>query len=417
MAVGAGGVRGSAICVPDDRVSRDPDVGRRAADQTPPGRLGGDCTVVEQGLGLRWDLHEDPYGHGFAPLVALALRDNPLRAQLVVSTVLGKHLPVAPSVAIDAAERLAALVTGDGPFAVLGFCETATSLGHLVATVLDAPYAHTTRRPDPAVPVLVGFQEEHSHAAQHWLQPGPGVFEPGGTVVLVDDELSTGRTAQNTIAALAPLLPDTRFVVATLLDLRPRTARRPDGLDVVALAGGSLVVPEDVMDRARDLRSTLAACPPAPVPTGRGAVTLLDQPWDAPLGGRTGTTPADLPAQRRCLADTASALDLSGGPVLVLGTEELMWAPLQLAALLPGAVFHSTTRSPVLPARVDGYAVRRAVTFPAPDSADRLSRLHGLPDEPYADIVVMTDTAATAAAPLAEELRPWAYERVHVVGV
>ncbi len=177
------------------------------------------------------------------------------------------------------------------------------------------------------------------------------------------------------------------------------------------------MLPEDVQERATALRRTLAACPPAPTPTARGAVTLLDRPWDAPLGGRTGTTPADLPAQRRCLADTAAALALSGGPTLVLGTEELMWAPLQLAALLPGAVFQSTTRSPVLPAWTDGYAVRRAVTFPAPDAPDRLSRLHGLTDEPYADIVVVTDTPSGAARPLAEALRPWASERVHVVGV
>lgn len=400
-----------------------------------PQRLGGDCAVVEQGLGLTWDLHKDPYGHGFAPLVALALRDNPLRAQLVVSTVLGKHLPVAPEVAIDAADRLAALVPGPGPYAVLGFCETATSLGHLVATALDAPYVHTTRRPDPRVPVLTGFEEEHSHATSHLLQPRSGILVPGGTVVLVDDELSTGRTARNTIAALAPLLPGSRFVVATLLDLRPRSggttgprtagprtggdARTPlhaDELDVVALAGGSLVVPDDVQDRATELRAALATCPAAPEPTGRGAVTLLDRPWDAPLGGRTGTTPADLPAQRRCLEDTAAALRLSGGPTLVLGTEELMWAPLQLAALLPDAVFQSTTRSPVLAAQTGGYGVRRALTFPAPDAPERISRLHGLPDEPYADIVVVTDTPAAAAVALAEALRPWATGRVLVVG-
>ncbi len=374
---------------------------------------------MEQGLGLSWQLRQDPYGHGFAPLVALALRDNPKRAQLVVSTVLGKHLPVDPAVAIDAAGRLAALVPGDGPFTVLGFCETATSLGHLVATALDAPYVHTTRRPDLSVPVLTGFQEEHSHAAQHWLQPRAGLFTPGGTCVLVDDELSTGRTARNTIAALTPLLPGTRFVVAALLDLRP--PGEAEDLHVVTLAGGSLVLPEDVQDRATALRTTLADVPSAPTPSARGAVTLLDAPWDAPLGGRTGTTPDDLPAQRRCLADTAAALSLSGGPTLVLGTEELMWAPLQLAALLRGSVpevvFHSTTRSPVLPAQVDGYAVRRAVVFSAPDSPERASRLHGLPDEPYADIVVVTDTPAAAAAGVAEALRPWASERVHVVGV
>ena len=395
-----------------------------AAPAAAPVRLGGACAVVEEGLGLSWTLLGDADGRGLAPLVALALRDNPKRAQLVVSPVLGKHLPVAPADALGAARRLAALVPA-GASSVLGYCETATSLGHLVAEALDAPYVHTTRRPDPSVPLLAGFDEEHSHAVAHALQPRPGVLD-AAQLVLVDDELTTGTTALNTIAALAPHVPARRWVVAALLDLREAAARERFAaraeqmgveVEVVALVSGSLVVPGDVQERATALRAELAAVPPAPVPAGRGDLVLHDLPWAAPLGGRTGTTPADRPAQERALADTAAALRLSGGPVLVLGTEELMWAPLRLAALLPGSVFHSTTRSPVLPADVDGYAVRRAVRFPAPDEPSRTSRLHGLPAVPYADVVVVTDTPAGAARPLGELLRPWASARVHVVGL
>ncbi|MCW2778647.1 MAG: hypothetical protein JWN17_2372, partial [Frankiales bacterium] len=79
----------------------------------------------------------------------------------------------------------------------------------------------------------------------------------------------------------------------------------------------------------------------------------------------------------------------------------------------PDAVVHSTTRSPVLAADVDGYAVRRVLQFPAPDEPDRGSRLHGLPDEAYAHVVVVVD--APGWAPLAEALRPWARDAVHVV--
>ena len=399
-----------------------------AVPATPAVRLGGDCAVVESGLGLAWRVHDDPYGTGFGPLVSLALRDNPKRAQLAVSTVLGKHLPVVPAAAIGAADRLAALVRADRP-AVLGYCETATSLGHLVAEALGAPYVHTTRRPEPSVPPMAGFDEEHSHAVAHTLQPRPGVLDgPGSTVVLVDDEVTTGTTALNTIAALQARLPRRRWVVAALLDLREdaareRFARRAEELgvevEVVSLVSGALVVPDDVTERAGRLRAQLARTAPAPVPAGRGELVLRDLPWaaDVPLGGRLGVQPTDRVRQDEQLAATAGALELSGGPVLVLGTEELMWAPLRLAALLPGAVFHSTTRSPVLPADVDGYAVRRVLTFPAPDAPQRVSRLHGLPASAYADVVVVTDTPAAAATGLGEALRPWAGERVHVVGL
>lgn len=387
-------------------------------------RLGGDCQIVELGLGLSWRVYEDPYGQGLSPLVSLALRDNPKRAQLVVSKALGKHLPVTPERAVGAAERLARLV-GPVDCAVIGFCETATSLGHLVAEALEAPYVHTTRRPDPGLPPLTGFDEEHSHAVAHTLQPRPGLLD-ASTIVLVDDELTTGTTALNTVQALKAHLPAQRWVVATLLDLREDRAReqfaeRVDQLGtdvrVVSLVSGALLVPDDVQERALALRTRLEAVPPAPAPREHGAVRLLDVDWPAevPLGGRTGTTPQDLHRQREALTDVAGALRLSGGPVLVLGTEEFMWAPLRLADQLPGALFQSTTRSPVLAADIDGYAVRRVVRFEAPDDPGRPSRLHGLPAAAYADVVVVTDTSAVAAAGLAEVLRPWG--DVHVVGL
>ena len=410
-------------------------------------------SVVEQGLGLRWQVDADPYALGLDALVGLALRDNPRRAQLVVSRVLGKHLPVAPAAARGAGLLLARLVAralggavpeggavaeGDlvgslpGAPLVLGYCETATALGHLVAEAFSgATYVHTTRRPEPGVALLAGFDEEHSHAVAHALQlADPSVLaDPERVLVLVDDELTTGTTALNTVAALHGRWPHARYVVATLLDLRTPQVRaafaaRAQALgvrvDVVALLSGALELPADVLDRATGLRAELAAVPPAPAPVGGGGpVQVLDGAWPAglPAGGRTGLRVGG-PDVEAALAAVAGRLALSGGPVLVLGTEELMWAPLRLAALLPGEVlFQSTTRSPVLPADLPGYAVRRALAFPAPDEPGRTSRLHGLPDEPYADVVVVTDTAAPPARPLAEALRPWATAAVHLVAL
>jgi len=69
----------------------------------------------------------------------------------------------------------------------------------------------------------------------------------------------------------------------------------------------------------------------------------------------------------------------------VLGTEELMFAPLQLAVALADVLasdavatdgprgsgaqvrYSTTTRSPVLAVDADGYAIRTALTFPAHD--------------------------------------------------
>jgi hypothetical protein len=138
---------------------------------------------------------------------------------------------------------------------------------------------------------------------------------------------------------------------------------------------------------------------------------VLDARWPAhlPAGGRTGTGPADRAAQEQALGDLAARLaPRLGGRTLVVGTEELMWLPVRLAALLPGeVVVQSTTRSPVLPADLPGYAVRSVLRAPAPDDPGRATRLHGLPAQPYDDVVLVVDTPAAPARPLAEALRPW----------
>ncbi|WP_220189396.1 phosphoribosyltransferase domain-containing protein, partial [Streptomyces phytophilus] len=203
-------------------------------------------------------------------LVGLALRRNPRRAHLLVSTVLGKHVPQRPSRIHGAGLRLGALardLLGADAAAravVLGYAETATGLGHSVADGLGAAaYLHSTRRPVPGVPRAAGFQEEHSHATEHLLLPAdPGLLTGDGPLVLVDDELSTGRTLRNTITALHGARPRARYVVAALTDMRSEEDRRAleksaadlgTRVDVVSLAAGTVRLPPDVLRRGTEL--------------------------------------------------------------------------------------------------------------------------------------------------------------------
>lgn len=133
-------------------------------------------------------------------LVRPGLRRNPRRAHLLVSTVLGKHIPVDPEVVIAAGDELADLVhtaVGGSDVDVLGFAETATGLGHTVATALGAhSYLHSTRRTVPGMTVHGEFEEGHSHATDHLLMPTSADLLAGDLpLILVDDEISTGATA------------------------------------------------------------------------------------------------------------------------------------------------------------------------------------------------------------------------------
>ncbi|MBF9073184.1 phosphoribosyltransferase [Streptacidiphilus fuscans] len=367
-------------------------------------------TWVTERLGVRL-----PEGEARG-LVGLALRRNPRRSHLLVSTLLGKHVPQRPGVVREAGLALGRTVRELlGPeeaasAVVLGYAETATALGHCVADGIGpVVYLHSTRRAVAGVAPVGGFEEEHSHATSHLLLPErpewlvPAVEDDPkavGPLVLVDDEFSTGRTVANTLRALHALCPRDRYVVVTLLDLRDDADRAAlsrlgaelgTRIDVVAAVTTRIELPDDVLTRGQDLVAREAEravsgqdAPTPPAPTAVLApLTRVDLGWPLglPDGGRHGFLPADrvrleaaLPGMARRLAAA-----LTGGPsgaprrVLVLGCEELMYAPLRLAAALEDELpagtdvrFSSTTRSPVLAVDDPGYAIRTRLSFRAP---------------------------------------------------
>ncbi|MFJ1867108.1 phosphoribosyltransferase [Streptomyces sp. NPDC088097] len=387
-------------------------------------------TWVAERLGVGLRDGDDPAAPRLADLLGLALRRNPKRAHLLVSQVLGKHVPQSPAVVHAAGrglgERVRALLGEEtaATAVVLGYAETATGLGHCVADGLGpAPYLHSTRRPVPGVEPAGGFEEAHSHATSHLLLPeDPELLAGAGPLVLVDDEFSTGNTVLNTIRDLHARHPRDHYVVVALVDMRGAAdrdrltafaAELGARVDLIALASGTVTLPEGVLAKgqalveayeSRAVEPAPATPTPAPAPVVRVA---LDWPAGLPDGGRHGFTPAHrttleaaLPRLARQLADAldgapgrdaGAGRDRAPGRVLVLGNEELMYAPLRLALALEesGAAaevrFSTTTRSPVLAVDDPGYAIRTRLVFPAHDApADG-------PGERYAYNVRATD--------------------------
>ncbi|MFH8754214.1 phosphoribosyltransferase [Streptomyces atroolivaceus] len=338
-------------------------------------------------------------------LLGLALRRNPKRAHLLVSNVLGKHVPQRPSVVhgvgYELGERVRNLLgeAEAGRAVVLGYAETATGLGHAVADGLGvAPYLHSTRRPVAGVAQAGGFEEAHSHATSHLLLPeDPDLLNAaadGSPLVLVDDEFSTGNTVLNTIRALHARYPRDRYVIVALVDMRSETdqGRLTEfaeeigaRVDLVVRARGTVRLPDGVLEKGRSLvarhdaqdaglAGDAAGEPPAPsrpVPVR----VALDWPAGVPDGGRHGFTPVHRAALEAALpamgARIAGALG-DARRVLVLGFEELMYAPLRLATALEESTtaevrYSTTTRSPVLAVDDPGYAIRSRLVFPAHD--------------------------------------------------
>lgn len=451
---------------------------------TSPGWSG---TWVANRLGLSLGTTYSAFGTNLTELIGLAVRRNPRRAHLLVSTILGKHVPTDPRLvygsgallgllaadtlrgakphscldrSVRFGEKLRGALAGDGDAAkalltdlasvdasttvapsgtvVLGFAETATALGHAVADVLCTPYLHSTRRRVPGVMAVGTFEEEHSHATSHLLLPDdPRFFTGGGPLVLVDDELSTGRTALNTIRALHAVAPRARYVIAALVDLRSQEERQRMAtvaadlgadIDVVALAAGTIELPSDVLavgqslvaarEIADGINRDAAHCEEATkvvtISPGQGPDAMT---WPTGLreGARHGFAPADRHILVSAMATAGSYLAgrITGGEVLVLGHEELMYAPLCLALALVDRVspgvrvrFSTTTRSPILAVDEPGYAVRTKLTFPAHDDptdgpGERFAYnvAAGIdPSRRFSDIVLVIDAPADTPA-------------------
>ncbi|MGW2930885.1 phosphoribosyltransferase [Streptomyces sp. NPDC001156] len=327
-------------------------------------------------------------------LLGLALRRNPKRAHLLVSNVLGKHVPQLPSVVHGHGFALGRRVqdllgTEEGRRAVvLGYAETATGLGHSVADGLGlATYLHSTRRPVEGVARAGGFEESHSHATSHLLLPeDPALLAGDGPLVLVDDEFSTGNTAMNTIRDLHQRYPRKRYVVVALVDMRSAADLgrltefgREIGarIDLVTAAAGTVRLPEGVLEKGQELVARHESA--VPHRQAYGTVTRVELGWPRglPDGGRHGFTPGHRARLEHALPAMAARLAeaIPGGArrVLVLGFEELMYAPLRLARELEETVpaevrYSTTTRSPVLAVDDPGYAIRSRIVFPAHDA-------------------------------------------------
>lgn len=334
-------------------------------------------------------------------LFGFAERRNPKRAFLFVSRVLGRHIPVRPSVMLKSFQDLAHKIPADlpGPVLVIGMAETAVGLGAGVhraysQTRSDALYLVSTRHPT-GTELFARFEEEHSHASAHLLHlpTDPALREMmlgARSLVLVDDEASTGKTFINLHRALveAGLSKLERVVTCVLTDWSAGAVSASMGTvaEQVSLLQGSYSFAED---------------PTAPLPDMPEVGTVAAGDWPLVTAndwGRLGVL---------SVADTlAPGLRVAEGErVLVVGTSEFVWRPFLLAERLEKAGadvhFSSTSRSPI----ALGHAIDHALSFGDNYGLGIPNFLYNVRPGQFDRVLICTETPAQAVpAELVEAL-------------
>jgi hypothetical protein len=296
-----------------------------------------------------------------------------------------------------AADDLAAQIPGDlaGPVLFCGMAETATALaqGVWAAWRLRHPaatsaYIQSSRQRAPASRILARFEEGHSHAASHMLQVSAEVealLPAMRSLVIIDDECSTGGTFVEAARALVTALPGIAGVhCASLTDWSAGgfLPRMPRPAAAHALITGTL----EWTPGAQQSAAVLAAA--------------ANRHGTVPLSAMRSRTGLIAPERARRAPITAAP----GERVLVLGDGEHAYEALLIAeeitALGGIAALQSITRTPAL----IGHAMQSvALLTDAYGSGATCHAYNLLAHEP--DRIVI---AAEIADRQAEELERWA---------
>ncbi|MFJ5757671.1 phosphoribosyltransferase family protein [Neobacillus sp. NPDC093182] len=395
----------------------------------------------------------NPYQLPLEELFTMAARINKKRSFLFVSKVLGKHLPIQPQKGLLTAALLAAryaesirklecqisesLVRSFGQKeadfqsvsfipksvnpVVIGFAETATSLGHAFFECFEeAEYFHTTREEMDHLTPCITFEEEHSHATSHRCYIPIDMIDNEREIILVDDEMTTGKTAINIIESIHSQFPRKDYTVVSILDWRSEHNKQQFkqlektlgiNINVVSLMSGMVQVNE--MDKLQELEPQHDTY--KEINTSLEVVSLSAY-FEKEFAGTGNKTPYIKETGRfgidsknnlvlhQKINDAASVLrqGRTGSNTLCLGTGEFMYIPMKLAAEMGKNVFYqSTTRSPIYIQNIQGYGARYGIGFPNPEDQDVAHFVYNIPPGEYDELFVFFEREVSA-----ENLQP-----------
>ena len=339
------------------------------------------------------NIRENKYNLNLNDLIVMGKRiNNEKRNFLFISKVLGKHIEAKPSVCKEIGCKLAGLIfnkeeegetyKNNEKICVLGFAETATGLGMAVASYIQNSYYLTTTREDiKEIKSILKFEEEHSHATTHKCFPlDKDKLINSEKIILVDDEITTGKSMINIIKELKEVTNAKKFIILSFLDWRNKEHRKAyDDLvnkeninvEVLSLISGEIKIKDTTtyMDNNDNVINDTTNVLNYNALDRIELKTNYEKEVESYLlhTGRFGVEFNEIESLEGKCEDIANRLEEfigSNEKILVLGHGENIYIPCRIAAYIKGDVyFKSTTRSPIYCDDVDGYPIKEKHVF------------------------------------------------------
>ncbi|PFA19614.1 MULTISPECIES: phosphoribosyltransferase family protein [Bacillus cereus group] len=428
-----------------------------------PKRQQSTCHILNK-ITVHLDILHNPYLLSSNELFQMAARINKKRSFLFVSTILGKHLPVPPAVSLASGCALAArymevLHHTHHPFQkeiltfitskkdnrdklkdilqyqfplkeevlFIGFAETATALGQAMFQCFQhAKYVHTTREIISEVEPIITFEEEHSHATSHRCYVDASYFQNEHPIVLVDDEMTTGKTALNIIRSIQEKFPRKEYTVASLLDWRSNEHRErftelEKELDItihtISLLSGSIeAIGKPIASTYSEdktvyhpihsqIEQHIISCPTLPYTSTKHGTSYIN------YTGRFGISSDDQNHIHSFAREIGHHLKRKrkGQHTLCLGTGEFMYLPMRIAAEMGENIsYQSTTRSPIHPYAGNAeYAIHSRFSYESPEDKAVTNYFYNIEPGDYDEVFLFIehDLQEDAFHPLLAQLQ------------
>ncbi|MBM7654829.1 phosphoribosyltransferase family protein [Neobacillus cucumis] len=425
---------------------------------------------ILEAIKVEIDRLENPYHIPINELFTMAARINKKRSFLFVSKVLGKHLPITPEKGLLVAallgaryiekikgfeckekERLLSSFLKGGPYSscpfipesinpvIIGFAETATALAHAFFDCFkSAEFFHTTREEIYRERPVITFEEEHSHATSHRCYVPLEMINHQREIILVDDELTTGKTALNIIQFIQDKFPRKEYTIISILDWRSEESKQKFSnlekdlgikINVISLLSGHVKIQQlrkleeqQVNERTAENGVFIETLQLDSYFTS-SSYFAQDELKTIPFIKETGRFGLES-LENIIIHDRISAAaeflrqKRIGARTLCLGTGEFMYIPMKLAAEMGSGVhYQSTTRSPIYIKNHTGYGAQYGVGFPNPENSKVPHFVYNIPLNHYDELFVFfeREVSTRQLQPMLERFGKLGFQSIKIV--